>query len=163
MRLDETHPLNAGVLRFLRGPGRIGWVGEPLIKPDQHPDPYMRAGAHPDIVQRLWDTLGPSLSADCRALVYGTPVLVHPDQGVVLAVSIGTQYAIRVPPELQQAAFEIGCSTEQTWAGGEVTKIEEALGRGWVFGCWADEEKQWLAQLFRQCATPHDDRGGGLP
>jgi hypothetical protein len=153
MRLDEEHPMNGGVLRHFRDRKLLQSGPEPLVAPDRHPDPYMQAGSHPDIVERVWDTLGSTLPADCRALVYGTPALVHPVHGVVLALAYGTQYAIRVPNEAFGAALDAGCTTEQTWTGGGKTRIEKELGVGWVFGCWADEEEQWLARMYQQCAV----------
>ena len=38
--------------------------------------------------------------------------------------------------------------TEQNWTGGEMTTVAEELGRGWLFGGWAEEEKQWLARVY---------------
>ena len=82
LKLNDSHHLNHGVLSHL-------WENhggsDPISSPDSHPDPYLRAGSHPDIVSRVWETLGGALPADCRAIVYGTPALVHPNSGVVLA------------------------------------------------------------------------------
>ena len=151
MRLDDAHPMNTRVLRHLSARARSGAGAGPLTPPGDHPDPYMGAGSHPDIVERVWDVLGSSLPVDCRALVHGTPALVHPMQGVVLAVCYGTRYAIRVPADALQAALDAGCATEHEWAGGGRMRIDEELGAGWVFGCWAESEKRWLAQAYREC------------
>jgi hypothetical protein len=36
--------------------------------------PYRKiSGAHPDAVERVWDTLGSVLPRDCRSFVYGAP------------------------------------------------------------------------------------------
>jgi len=148
MRLDEKHPLNQLVLRYLEDRKRIRFNPEPIIYPDNHSDPYIKAGSHPEIVERLWDNLGSSLPVDCRALVYGTPALVHPVLGVVFALGYGTAYAIRIPNESIQEALVVGCMRELKWSDGEKTLIEEELGKDWVFGSWAAEEKQWLAQVY---------------
>jgi hypothetical protein len=151
MRLDEGHPLNAGVLRHLRD-RQAGHGAPPVAGRGSHPDPYMKAGSHPDVVERVWDVLGPALPADCRALVYGAPALVHPVEGIVLAVCFGTRYAIRVPLDSYQAALAAGCTTEREQPGGVTTTLHDDLGPGWVFGGWASGEKQWLAQAYRECA-----------
>ena len=119
-----------------------------LAHPDQHPNPYLRAGSHPDIVGRLWDELGTSLPTDCRALIHGTPALVHPTEGVVIALAYGTQYAIRIPADAVQEARKIGCHTEHEWTGGGKTRLPDELGPNWFFGCWAEAEKDWLTRTY---------------
>jgi hypothetical protein len=148
MKLDKSQPLNQYLLRYLQNPKRLHFNSQPIVAPDMHPDPYWKAGSHPEIVERVWDILGSALPVDCRAVVYGTPALVHPDKGVVFALVYGTQYAIRVPNELIYEAVKIGCKKEQEWTGGRKTNIEEELGEGWLFGCWAEGEKQWLTRSY---------------
>ncbi|MCC6487462.1 MAG: hypothetical protein IT364_08170, partial [Candidatus Hydrogenedentes bacterium] len=96
MKLDTAHPMNRLAIEYFRHREDRSPAPPPLAAPNEHPDPYMGAGSHPDIVERVWDVLGASLPRDCRALVYGTPALVHPAVGVVIALAYGTQYAIRV-------------------------------------------------------------------
>jgi hypothetical protein len=153
MKLDKSHPMNRLVLEYFRH--REGHPAKPLpiAAPDQHADPYWEAGSHPDIVERVWDVLAASLPADCRAVVYGTPALVHPRAGVVIALAYGTQYAIRVPDEFVDDALKAGCAIERHWTNGGRTNIEEELGRGWVFGCWGEEEKLWLAKMYADLAV----------
>ncbi len=148
MRLDESHIMNQLVLRSLRNRKRFRFNPNPIVSPDKHPAPYMEAGSHPEIVERVWDALGSSLPVDCRAVVYGTPALVHPGEGVVFALAYGTEYAIRVPAESINEALKVGCKMEQKWTGGGKTNTEQELGRGWVFGCWAIDENQWLARVY---------------
>ena len=141
LKLDESHPLNRGVLNHLRE--KRG--GEDPISPTAgHPDPYLQAGSHPDIVTRVWDTLGGALPADCRAMVYGTPALVHPKNGVVLALAYGTSYVIRTQEDFVEETLEAGCKIEKTWAGGRGTNLRETFGFSWLFGGWEKEESEWL-------------------
>src|SRR5215475_15877074 len=118
MRLDESHPMNQLVLKYLRGREHLLLKPEPILSWDEHPDPYTQAGSHPDVVERVCDVLGASLPVDCRALVYGTPALVYSREGVVLAVAYGTRYAIRVPDESINEALKVGRRTVQEWSGG---------------------------------------------
>ena len=156
MKLDASHPWNRPVLGYLRGAEKIRFRPEPIAAPESHPDPYMEAGSHPDIVERLWDDLGSALPADSRALIFGAPALVHPEAGVVLALAFGTQYAIRVPFESLEDALGAGCHLEQEWTDGGRTNIEQELGRGWVFGCWATDESIWLSQLYAELGRSVD-------
>ena len=153
MRLDEQHPLNTKVLGYLSARRKLSQHShDPILAPDQHPDPYMGAGSHPEAVERVWDDLGGALPADSRALVHGTPALVHPVAGIVLALAFGTEYAIRVPADTLAQALRLGCTDKQTWTGGGETRIREVLGEDWLFGGWSDEEKQWVARLYRELA-----------
>lgn len=151
MYLDPSHPLNAQVLHHVR---RVKQHDpRPIADPDDHPDPYMEAGSHPDVVARVWDQLGRSLPGDCRAMLYGGPALIESRSGVVIALAYGTQYAIRIPPDYRPHAIQAGCTLEQTWSTGGKTNLVEVLGDGWVFGNYAAAESKWLAQTYRAVAA----------
>src|SRR5262245_45618185 len=99
MGVDHRHTANRGVLDKLRQ-GVSG--GLELIGPDGLYDrhgirAYDECGSHPGAVMRVWDELGAALPNGCCQVLYGTPVLLHDESGVVLAVCYGTSYAIRVP------------------------------------------------------------------
>ncbi len=148
MRLDASHPLNRLVLEHLRNRAQIRFRHDPISVPQDHPDPYLRAGSHPDVVERVWDTLGAVLPVDCRVLVYGVPALVHSGAGVVLALAYGTQYALRIPETALDEAVRIGCKTRMVWGSGGETVLESEFGGDWVFGCWAGEEEAWLLGVY---------------
>lgn len=124
-----------------------------VAAPDSHPTPYRDLGSHPDIVERVWDVLGADLPTDCRAIVYGTPSLVHPDKGIVLAMAYGTAYVLRVPRELVDSAIRAGLTIERRWSDGTTTNLQEELGFGWLFGGWLDEESEWLLKTYGQMET----------
>lgn len=153
MHLDEFHPLNQKLVSRKKRPGI-----PPIGPPHGHPDPYLQLGSHPDIVQRVWDDLGGALPADGRAIVYGTPALVDPRSGVVLAMAYGTAYVIRVPESLLEAAYKAGCQAERSWTTGGTTRIADEYGHGWVFGAWVQAEAEWLravcANLQRKLERP---------
>jgi len=168
MRLNETHPMNEQVLRHLRSRSRHDGSVDSIFIPIQHRDADIE-NCHPDVLYRVWHTLGSSLPlpaegnvpgegfailkrVDPRALVYNTPVLLHPVEGVVLAFCYSMQYIIRVPEESLNEALEAGCKTEMVWAQGEKTDLKKELGDNWVFGHWVDDEERWLKQVYQQCA-----------
>ena len=147
--LNHTHPQNRQLIAYYQAqrPDAL-----PFAAADSVPNTaaYFNLGSHPDIVERVWEGLGSGLSPDCRAIVYGSPGLVQPQTGVVMVMAYGTQYALRIPDEFLVAALERGCKREQVWAGGHKTDIEAQFGDGWLFGCWAKEETQWLRATYER-------------
>jgi hypothetical protein len=146
--LDLGHAENAGVLAYL---GRDA-KAVPIARPSSSPDPYFRAGAHPEIVERVWDELGRNLPRAARALVYGTPALVHPKVGLVLALALGTSYALRLPPErLTEAGARAFAATHRFSSG---TTLDLAIfGPGWRYGAWREVEPEWLEEELERLAA----------
>jgi hypothetical protein len=149
MKLDDSHPWNQGVLNHLRSK-REGNAA--ISPPDRHPDPYMKAGSHPDVVSYVWDTLGASLPVDCRAIIYGTPGLVQPEAGLILTLSYGTSYVLKIPVESMDDALKAGCTVVRQWTGGEITDLSRRFGAGWVFGAYGKKETGWLRRSFDICS-----------
>lgn len=136
------HPLNAGVLAYL---GRDG-DAPGVAPPDGHGDPYFGAGSHPDVVTRIWDELGSSMPRSRRCLVCGKPALVLRGSGLVVAVALGTAYAIRLSPPVFREALRAGAETEHRFSTVRtVLDLESTFGDGWVFGTWHESEPTWCA------------------
>ena len=146
MPLDQ--PANARVLAAL---ARLGPGKPEVMRHDAVPDAYLRCGCHPDIVERLWDQLGPALPQDCRLLIYGTPALAHAS-GLILALGMGTRYALRIPPSCIQAAKDAGADTINTWSGGGRMDIQVDYGEDWIFGSWLALESTWCRAVYEACA-----------
>jgi hypothetical protein len=147
LEIDPEHPANRGVLAFLEPRAS----GVPLIQlPQDHPDPYLGAGSHPDVVARLWEAIGPALPMDCRAVVLGTPALVHPTARVVLAVALGTSYALRLEPADRQDAVAAGTGLvhEYNVPKGWTVDLPKQFGSHWSFGSWDDREPGWCASAY---------------
>ena len=151
MIVDTASPLNLGAIKYLsRGKG----IHSPLIAaPKTVKDPYMGQGSHPDIVQRVWDDLGGKLPAVCRCLLYGTPSLVHDHTGVVIAISNGTQYNLRLTSADFQVAIAKGASTRTRWSSGSEMDSLTEFGPDWIFGGWFKEESLWCRNTYDQNAT----------
>ena len=150
MKLDEGHPKNKVALSHLRNHMHPPLISEPVVGSDDYSYAYREAGSHPDIIEYLWEKVNGMLSIDCRAIVYGSPVLVNPHKGLLIALAYGTQYAIRIPDSKYMEALQAGCRTKNKWSNGDITDIEKEMGEGWVFGCWADEESKWLEILLEE-------------
>ena len=109
----------------------------------------MSLGSHPDIVERIWKGIGAELDEDCRLIVCGTPALVQPITGIILAIALGTQYCLHLPISLINTALTAGASTTTKWAGGRVTDVAKEFGEGWIFGKWLKDEISWCQQAYK--------------
>ena len=147
MWVDTAHPANSGVLRALQ---RKHPEGVSIVPPDGVAQPYLRCGCHPEVVERIWDRLGAATPLDCRCILGGTPALVHPTTGVILATGYGTAYCVRVPLEHLADALRGGAKTSQRWAGGTETDIRDEYGDDWVFGGWSERETVWVRAAYDQ-------------
>jgi len=142
---------NKGVFRLLGSRLEAKSRVLPMTTPDPKRDYYLKAGSHPDVVARVWDQLGKALPGSSRALVFGTPALVHHESGTVIAFALGTEYAIRLPRRMWRQGRPGGRRTVVNWAGGSSTDIERECGRGWIFGSYLTDEIAWCEEAFRDC------------
>jgi hypothetical protein len=126
-----------------------------VAAPDEGPDPYWWAGCHPDAVERVWDKLGARLPSEAKVRIFGLPSLMQPTSGVVLVVTLGMTYAMRLTPvDLEEARSTptrggSGSRTVEHWSDGTSTDIAAALGADWVFGDWDERELDWYNNSFR--------------
>jgi hypothetical protein len=151
MSLVAGRPENAGPLQYL-GHGQS--PAEAAFGPPPPDVDRFHLGTHPDIVDRLWDTLNEALPADSRWLVFDGPSLVHPTSGVILAAGIGTQYALRLRPEDAASAVAAGAELVHRFRTvGTTLDLPATFGAGWVFGRFDEREADWLLAAYRQHAT----------
>jgi hypothetical protein len=142
MHLDPDHPSNRGVLEyFSRITGERASLFEPVTDPAAS---RPQSGSHPEIVDYLWDTLAGALPVDCRALVYARPVLVAPVRGIIFAVPLGTEYALRfAPPEFDQARSAGAEVIHNYTTVGITLDLAEQFGPHWLFGTFHRREPEW--------------------
>ena len=142
MRLDPDHPANHGVLEYF---SRNAGERAPLF--EQVTDPAAsrpRSGSHPEIVDHLWDTLASALPVECRALVCGRAVLVAPVRGIMFAVPLGTEYALRLPPAEFHQARSAGAKVVHHYSTvGVSLDLAERFGPHWLFGSFDRREPEW--------------------
>jgi len=158
--IDFEHPANRGVLAYLRDPARLARSvsvakGRPECLPSEVKDPYLTLGTHPDLIERLWETLGRVLPVDCRVIAYGVPALARPDSGVILGIAGGTMmYALRLDAAGAAAARAAGAPLVFRYAAQPTIGIEERVidvstfGDSWVFGRFHHLEPEWLKAGF---------------
>jgi uncharacterized protein (TIGR02996 family) len=150
--IDVTHPANGSVLRSLVRGQKV--TGKSVRAPESVRDPYVNCGSHPDVVERVWDQLGRVLPRDGRCLLSSHPALVHPASGVVLAVCYGTEYCLRVAPQAEEEARQVGAETVSHWSDGGRTPLRTAFGGGWIFGLWVVREKAWCRAVYAAFDPP---------
>lgn len=145
--MPRRDPANRGVLEYLAAFGRDERL---LTVPgDGTRDPYMASGSHPDVVARVWDELGAELPPESRCLVLGTPALVRADTGTILAVALGTTYALRVPAVRRDEALARGALQVHLYTAGSLTlDVAGRFGADWFFGRWAEEEVEWCREAY---------------
>jgi hypothetical protein len=148
MTENIEHPFNIKVLQYLSSGKKT--ESPSFASPDSVPDPYMRQGSHPDIVQRVWDEIGTSLPVDCRCLIYGTPALIHSKSGVILAICNGTQYNLRLTAVDFRDAIDKGVPTITKWSTGKEMNSIIDLGEDWIFGSWSKNEIEWCHATYKQ-------------
>lgn len=115
---------------------------------DIGPEPFMLAGSHPDVVDRLWNQLGAVLPQDCRCRVGHSPALAHPRTGLLIGVALGTRYALRLPEDTLHAALGLGATQCTVWSGGSTLDLGTSFGKDWVFGAWLKDEPAWCRRIF---------------
>lgn len=118
---------------------------------------YLHAGSHPDIVERVWNTLGRALPEECRRVVCGTPVLLHPQSKILLAVTIGTQYAVRLPSRILHDGPPAGVRAEIVWSGGSTLNVQQEFGPEWVVGTFSPSEVAWCADSYAELEGAKDE------
>jgi hypothetical protein len=141
-------PRNLIVLAYLTRPHRNRVPLPTVLTPEEVDDPYMKLGAHPEAVQRIWDELGKRLPRDCRKVVYSSPALVHPENGTIFALALGTDYGLRLPPPLVEVAIRCGARSSVRYTDGGDMDTHRDLGRDWVLGAWLTDETGWCSKAF---------------
>ena len=120
-----------------------------LLPEQSKRDPYMSLGSHPDIVERIWKGINAELDENCRLIMCGTPALIQPATGIILAFALGTQYCLHLPIPLIQTALAAGAPTTTKWSGGRVTDATREFGEGWIFGKWLKDEIDWCREAYQ--------------
>jgi hypothetical protein len=152
MYLDASHPANRQALQALES--TEPWA-RPLTPSDEAHDPYYEAGCHPEVVGWMWEELAKGLPPESRCLVYGTPALVQPVSGIVLALGMGTTYCLRILPAALPEAASFGCTPVHVWGeSGGATDLQVAFGEGWIFGSFGAESVRWCHASFRHFSKP---------
>jgi hypothetical protein len=138
------HPANAGVLRYLADGADPSTVS--IERPTAETDTW-RLGAHPDVVEHLWKTLNGALPADGRILLAGGAAVANPRSGELVAVALGTQYAVRLSPAAFDEAVGRGHETAHTFGSvGRSLDLATTFGARWVFGRYDADERRWIAE-----------------
>jgi hypothetical protein len=145
LSVDPILRENRGVLGYLAEDGNPAEVR--VERPAADVDTW-RLGAHPDLVEQLWTRLNAALPSDCRFLVADTVALADPRSGLILAIALGTQYALRLNGSGLAAALEAGYETRHEFRTvGRTLDLAATFGADWVFGRYDPREGEWLREV----------------
>lgn len=161
--INVNTPRNSVVLAYLTRLHRNRVPLPTVVRPEEVDDPYMRLGAHPEVVQRIWDELGEGLPRDCRRVVYSTPALVHPESGTIFVLALGTGYGLRLPPPVVELATRRGARISVRYTDRDDMNTHRDLGRDWVLGAWLAAEPRWCAKAFEYFGRLGDTEPEGQP
>ena len=132
-RVNLLRPENAGVVAYLK---EAPFASPPTERLERDTTALNRQLK--DTVKRctesgtlgvLWDEWNNSFPVDCRSIVYGRAVLVHPNTGILFAVAAGMHcWAVRLPPNKAEAERQEirGEYFESDW-----TSTVASFGNGW--------------------------------
>jgi hypothetical protein len=163
LNINIDIPRNSIVLAYLTRPHRNRVPLPTVVRPEEVDDPYMRLGAHPEVVQRIWDEIGKALPRDCRSVVHSTPALVHPENGTIFVLALGTGYGLRLPPPLVEVALRRGARESVQYTYGGDMNTHRDLGRNWILGAWLADEPRWCAKAFEYFGRLGDTEPEGQP
>ena len=156
MLIDAGNAANHPVLDTLRAAAANA---RPLTPLSEAGDAYYEAGSHPEIVGFMWERLSKKFPDESRCLVYGTPSVIQPVSGVILAIGMGTQYCLRILRESIAEAASFNCTPRHTWAGGDTTTdLRESFGEDWVFGSFGEESMEWFRAAYHHFNQPPASR-----
>jgi len=105
---------------------------------------------HPEVLERVWGTLGASLPEDCRAIVHGTTVLRNPKSGLIFVIGLGTFYWLQAPPEVLMEFQANERHFVRKMSNGQVIDVRQELGVGWVYGGWLEAELDWCVEAYKK-------------
>jgi hypothetical protein len=86
---------------------------------------------------------------DCRWVLHGRPVLVHPETRLIFAFATGTHtYAFRAPVELREKANTAHASQQYEYPDGKVLDLAQ-YDLDWIFGGDIDNEEGLCLLAFQ--------------
>lgn len=147
MQIAADHPANVSILAYLGSCDPEHTIMSQ--SPESIEQVYLCVGTHPDIVERLWDTITVELPASCRWVAYHWPVLVHPTTGIIFGFAQGSgAYALRLPPTEREQAIAAGAKRQYYFSTSKVTLDLDHIGDEWVIGLWSTEEPRWCLAAY---------------
>lgn len=105
-------------------------------------------GHHPDYTARVWDALAEGLPGEAVKLVSGTPALVDPVSGRLVAFVSGMTYMVRVPESHRVDALAAGYESVFTDHWPHERGDPPDFGSEWVRGRWKAIELGWVRSFI---------------
>lgn len=136
---------NAGILRWLAGRERL--PGTVASAPRGTVDEY-ELGAHPDLVQQLWDVLDAALPKRCAWIVHGRAALVSPDSGILFGLALGTTgVVLRIPPEREPELGVEARHKRRRYENGSELDLGPC-GPEWALAPYGKQGERWCQAAY---------------
>jgi len=124
MRIDFASPANQPILRYLRitEPDKAAVFAPAEVN-------TWRLGTHPDLVDYLW-----ALHPDCACVINKTssPLLAHPDTGIIFGLAQGTSILALRLPEPERALMLAVPGYGASYTVSKTTLYARDIGADWV-------------------------------
>lgn len=109
--------------------------------------------AHPDIVGLLWNDYSKKLPVKCQMILFGTPVLINPTNGIIFGIAEGTNPPLlRLPQNQIPIIIKKGGKTALSDMDG-VYADASVLGDEWVY-CFS-----FIKNIDDYCLQAYDYSG----
>jgi hypothetical protein len=122
------------------------WAENPSCSPDSVEQPYVRLGAHPNVVTGF----GTPLPLRCPLSVIGWSMgrlySSIPHRRLFLLV-LSARPMLRLPEDARSEAIGLGLGTVHRYSDDVVVDLAD-WGEGWIFGRGLSEEQRWCVRAF---------------
>ena len=146
--VNFNHPANKDAIRFLTSSWKTTLEPQSAA-PEEITEPQLALATHREMLNWVWTTLPARLPTDCRWVVYGTPVLVHPKTGIIFCIAYGQSLcALRLSADEARMAVMDELESECTLDNGDVIYSDE-IGDEWVFCSWEEYDVNWCLRAFQ--------------
>lgn len=143
---------NSGILNYLKK----GWNKHPrpvCCSPDEIKNPGKSLWTHPELIDWLWNTLQAKVPIDCKHVLFGKPVLIHPETLVVFGFGHGdSACALRLPMDRIEIGLGLGMQEDVELANG-TRMYSEDIGDDWIFCGWTEDDPDWCLRAFEYAAS----------
>jgi len=143
---------NKGVIEYLnenKYKKNLEFIDDISLMKNRHEE----LNTHPDVVELLWNDYSKKLPVKCQMILFGTPVLINPTNGIIFGIAEGTN-----PPLLRLPSNQIPIIIKK---GGKITLSDidgvyadaSVLGDEWVY-CFS-----FIKNIDEYCLLAYDHSG----
>jgi hypothetical protein len=103
------------------------------VSPQGYTQNKWSLNCHPDVAKMLWEDFAVKLPVDCRWILFGTPVLLRPDTGIVFGIAEDVNPPLLRFSESDKLKVLICGGKEQLLNLDGVYADAKQVGKDWVY------------------------------